>query len=89
VLYYWCQPGANTPVSTLYIVNSGAKASLTAFVVRAAATGTDCVATTIGQAGPVATTTGQTGPVVDEAARLMPGCGWTDSTQTLWNRVLP
>jgi len=89
VLYYWCQPGAKSQVTTLYIINSGGDASLSPFVVRAAATGTDCVATTIGQAGPVVTSSGHPEPVVDEAARRMPGCGWTDTTQTLWNRVLP
>jgi hypothetical protein len=83
VLYYWCNVGdvtQTTTVSGIYILNDGGAASVNAFVVRASPSGTDCVATSMGQAGPVA----------DEAAQQMLGCDWTNaSKQTFWNRVLP
>jgi hypothetical protein len=87
LLYFYCHmdepsPATNNhPVAykTLHVRAVGGGANVGAFVVRAAASGTDCIATTIGQAK----------QVTNEADWQLPGCGWADATPTLWNRVLP
>lgn len=79
LLYFYCHLNPGDEATALYAVNVGGAANVSAFVVRAAATGTDCVVTGMGQAGPVA----------DEADWRLPGCLWTNAKQALWNRVLP
>jgi hypothetical protein len=87
LLYFYChmdEPSAATndhPVAykTLHVKAVGGGANVGAFIVRAAASGTDCIATTIGQAK----------QVTNEADWQLPGCGWANATPTLWNRVLP
>lgn len=79
MLYFDCPLDPGTEAKTIYVINVGGAANVSAFVVRAAASGNDCVVTTIGQAGPVA----------DEADWRLPGCLWASAKPTLWNRVLP
>jgi hypothetical protein len=83
VFYFYCgldgATGKTVEYKNLYIVNPGGDANISAFVVRAADSGSDCVYTTIGQAG----------LLTDETQWSLPGCGWTTAQQTLWNRVLP
>ncbi|HEV1998648.1 MAG TPA: hypothetical protein VGR61_11025 [Candidatus Dormibacteraeota bacterium] len=80
VLYFYCHLDPGTEAKTLYVINVGGAAQVSAFVVRAAPSGTDCVVTTIGQAGLAA----------DEADWLLrDGCVWASAKPTLWNRVLP
>lgn len=85
MFYFYCHlDGAPPPFvpiqyKTLYIVNKGGDANVSPFVVRAADSGSDCVYTTVGQAG----------LVTDEAGWALPGCVWTGASQRVWNRVLP
>jgi hypothetical protein len=90
MFYFYCHldGAANQPpveYKNLYIVNQAGKdhdAYVSSFVVRAADSGSDCVYTTVGQAGLV-------NPVTDEADWALPGCVWTGARRSLWNRVLP
>jgi hypothetical protein len=83
VFYFYCHldgaPGKTVEYKKLFVVNPGGDADLSAFVVRAADSGSDCVYTTIGQAG----------LLTDETQWSLPGCAWTTAQQRLWNRVLP
>ena len=78
VLHYWCNLDPETTIANLHIRNRGGDADLSAFTVRGASSGTDCVVTVAGQAGPVA----------DETDSRLTTCNWGSLTQTLWNRVL-
>jgi hypothetical protein len=89
VLYFRCDVPHNATTPTLNVVNvgnPGSRANVSDFVVREAEIGIDCVATTIGQAGPA---------TFDEAEwRLLhtpntATCDWATANQTLWDRVLP
>jgi hypothetical protein len=87
LLYFYCHMDSPSPATnnhpvaykTLHVRAAGGGANVGAFIVRAAASGTDCIATTIGQAK----------QVTNEADWQMPGCAWANATPTLWNRVLP
>ena len=83
MFYFYCNlkgtPSKQFVYKTLYVVNPGGAANLSAFVVRAADSGSDCVYTTMGKAG----------LVTDEAEWALPGCGWSTARLSLWNRVLP
>ena len=79
LLYFWCELKAGDVVKALQLVNTGGDATVSAFVVRGAPSGPDCVVTSMGQASPVS----------DEADHRLDLCNWDSATQTLWNRVLP
>lgn len=89
VFYFRCSVAVGASSPTLNVVNVGptaSRANISDFIVREAEVGIDCVATTIGQAGPA---------TFDEAEwRLLhtPNtniCDWATANQTLWDRVLP
>jgi hypothetical protein len=79
LLDFYCHLNDHEAFKKLYVKSAGGEANVSAFIVRAAASGTDCIATTIGQAK----------QVTNEADWQLPGCAWANATPTLWNRVLP